>query len=145
MQQPSATPFIPCNPQWVASSSPSNIGAKMHKIGTGRRKLGKNVHMSAVNIVVFPSLSDTTSLSSSPIYSEPSTHPSSETSTLCSLSSSMKSLYPMLQETNVSLNSPRISANLNVKQQQEVIEFSPFIGRKFVLKLVSVWLCFPRQ
>ena len=26
-----------------------------------------------------------------------------------------------------------------------MIQFSPFIGRKLVLKAVSVWLCFPRQ
>ena len=57
-----------------------------------------------------------------------------------------KSLSPMLQRINMSLNSHHISTDLNVKtMQKEVIEFSPYIRRKLVLKLVSVWLCFPRQ
>ena len=47
----------------------------------------------------------------------------------------------MLQKTNISLNIHHISTNLNIKTtQQEVIGFSPFIGRKFVWKPVSVWL-----
>ena len=85
---------------------------------------------------MLPSLSGTTSVSSSPIYSESSIHPLSESSTLCSLSSSMKSLYPMLQKTNISLNSHHICTDLNIKTtQQEVIEFSPFIRRQFVFEI----------
>ena len=49
-----------------------------------------------VNIAVLPSLPDTTSLCTSPIYSESSTHPSSESSPICSLSKSIESTYPML-------------------------------------------------
>ena len=79
-------------------------------------------------------------------FSESSTHSLSESSTLCSLSSSTKSLYPVLQKTNISVTSHRIFADLNVNTTQwEVIDFSPFIRRKFVLKPVSVWLCFSRQ
>ena len=93
------THFVPSNSEWVAFPSPSNIGAKMHR-WDGAGKTYKNVHISTVNTAVLPSLSDTISLSSSPIYSESSAHPSSQSSTLCLLSSSMKSLYPMLQKTN---------------------------------------------
>ena len=106
----------------------------------------KNAHITTVNIAVLPSLSNTTSPSSSPNYSESSAHPPSESSTLCPLSSSMKNIYRMLQKTTISLTSHCIFADLNIKtMQQEVIEFSPFIGRTFILKPVSVWLCFPRQ
>ena len=95
---------------------------------------------------MLPSLSDTIKLSSSPVYSESNTHPSSESTTLCSLSLFMKGIYPKLPKTNISLTSHHIFADLNVKTtQQEEIEFSPVIGRNFVLKPVSVWLCFPIQ
>ena len=113
----------------------------------GQEKNNQYAHISTVNIAVLPSLSDTVPLFFSPVYSESSTHPSSESTTLCS-PSSIKSIYiyPMLQNTNTSLTSHCIFANSNTKtMQQEVIEFSPFIGRKFLLKPVSVWLCFPRQ
>ena len=73
----------------------------------------------------------TVSISCSSAYSKSSAHPLSESSTLCSLSSSMKSVYPMLQKTNSSLTSHHIFTNLNVKTaQKDVIEFSSFIGRK---------------
>ena len=95
---------------------------------------------------MLPLLSDIISLSSSPMYSQSSPHPSSKSSTLCSLSLSMKCLYPTYRKTNFSSTSHRILADLNVKTtQKEVTEFFPFIGRKFVLKPVSVWQCFPRQ
>ena len=111
----------------------------------GQEKNDKNAHISTVNFAVLPSLSDTASLSSSPIYSGSSTHPSSESSTLCSLSSSMKSMYLMLQKTNTALTGHHIFADLMPKQtQQELTEFSPFIRRKFVLKPVSVWLWFSK-
>ena len=91
------------NSEWVASRSPSNIRAERSKVGVGQEKPNKNARISTVNIAVLSSLSDTISLFSSPIYAESSTHPSSESSTLCSLSSSMKSLCPTLQKTNISL------------------------------------------
>ena len=107
----------------------------------GQEKPDKNAYNSTINIAVLPSLSETISLS----YSESSTHPLSESSTSRSLSSSMKSLYPILHSTNISLNNHCIFTNLNVKTtQQKVIEFPPSIGRKFVFKPVSVWLCFQR-
>ena len=90
--------FVPSNSEWVASPGPSNIGAKRSKVWVGQEKPNKNAHILKVNIAVLPSLSDTISLSSSPVYWESSTHPSSESSSLCSLSKSMKSIYPMLQK-----------------------------------------------
>ena len=48
---------------------------------------------------------------------------------------------PNASETNISLTSHHIFAYLNIKTtQKEVMEFCPFIGWKFVLKPVSVWL-----
>ena len=130
------TLFLPSNSEWVASRNPSNVGAKRCKVWTGQEKNNKNAHISTVNIAVLLSLSELTSLSSSSIYSESSTHWSSESSAICSLSSSMKSLYPMLQKTNISLNSHHICTDLNIKTtQQEVIEFSPFIRRQFVFEI----------
>ena len=87
----SLTLFIPNNSEWIASPGPSNTEAKRSKVGLGKEKPGTNTHVSTVNTAVLPSLSDTISLSSSPLYSESNTHPSSESSTLCPLSSSMKS------------------------------------------------------
>ena len=80
------TLFVPSDSEWVASTSPSNIGAERSKVGVGQEKPDQNAHISTVNTAVLPSLSDTVSLSSSPIYSESRTHPSSKSSTLCSLS-----------------------------------------------------------
>ena len=114
----SLTLFIPSNSERVASPSPSNIGAERSKAGVGQEKPDKNAHISTVNITVLPSLSDTVSLSSSPIYSESSTHPSFESSTLCSLSSSMKSIYPMLQKANISVTVRCIFVDSNVKTTQ---------------------------
>ena len=70
------TLFMPSKSEWVASSSPSDIGAKRSKVGVGEEKTDINAHISTVNIAVLPSLFDTVSLSSSPIYSESSTRPS---------------------------------------------------------------------
>ena len=81
----------------------------------GQDKPDKNVRISAVNIAVLPSLSDTISLSSSPVYSESSTDPSIKSSTSYSISSTMKSIYPMLQKTNISLTSHRIFADLKAR------------------------------
>ena len=108
------TLFVPSNLEWVTSPSPSNIGAKRSKVGLGQEKPDINADISTVNIAVLPSLSDTMSLSYSPIYSESSTNPSSESSTSCSLSSFMKSIYPTLQ----TLTSHCIYADLNVKTTQ---------------------------
>ena len=91
---------------------------------------------------MLPSLSDTISLSSSPVYSQPNTHPLSESITLRWLPSSMKSIYPMFQKTNISLTTHHIFTDLNIKMPLEVIGFSPFIGRKFILKPVSVCCVF---
>ena len=64
----------------------------------------------------------TISLSSSQIYSESCTYPSSKSLTLCSMSSSMKRLYQMLQKSNmknhISLTSHHIFADLNVNTMQ---------------------------
>ena len=72
--------------------------AQVTKVWVGQEKTHKNALISTVSIAVLPSLSDTISLSSSPVYSESSIHPSSELSSLCSLSKSMKTIYPMLQK-----------------------------------------------
>ena len=123
------------NSEWVASLGPSNAVAKRNKDGVGQEKQDKNAHISTVNTAVLPSLSDTLSLSPSPIYSESSTHLSSESSTSYLLSSSIKSIFPMLQKINISLTSHHIFTDLNIKaMQQEVIEFFPFVGRKFGFK-----------
>ena len=111
------TLFVPSNSEWVASPSPSNIWAKRRKVGTGQEKHDKDAHISTVNIAVLPSLSDTTSLSSFPVYSESSTHPSSKSSSLCSLSSFMKSPYPRLQKTNIFFNSHRVPPIWTSKQR----------------------------
>ena len=92
------TLFLPSNFEWATSPSPSNIGAKTSTVGMWQEKRYKNAHILTAGISVLPSLSDTTSLSSSPVYSESSTHPPSESSALCRLSSSMKSTYPVLKK-----------------------------------------------
>ena len=81
----------------------------------GQDQPDKNAQIAIVDIAMLPSLSNTMSLSSSPIYSGSSTHPSSKSATFCSLSSATKSLHPMLQNANISLTSLRIFANLNIK------------------------------
>ena len=99
-----------------------------------KEKHDKNADISTVNTAVLPSLSDTISLSCSTVYSESSSHPSSESSTSCSLSTAMKSrfIYPLLQKI-----SRCIFTDMNIKtKQQEVIKLSPFIGRMLVLKPV---------
>ena len=83
---------------------------------------------------MLPSLFDTTSLSSSSIYSESSTHPSSESSALCSLSSSMKSLYPMLQKTNISLTGHGIFCLFDCQHKK--------IGSNRVLSCYRKEVCF---
>ena len=83
---------------------------------------------------MLPLLSDTISLSSSPVYSESNTHPSSEPTTLCLLLSSMKSTYPMLQKTTISLICHCIFPNLNVK--------TTVTGSDRVLSLHQKEVCF---
>ena len=68
--------FVPSNSEWVASSSPSNIGAKRSKVGVGQEKPDESAHILTVNIAVLPSLSDTISFFFSGIYSGSSTHTS---------------------------------------------------------------------
>ena len=80
-----------------------------------QEKSYKNAYILTVNITVLPSLSDTVSLSSSPLYSQSNTQPLSKSTTLSLQSSSMKSLHPMLRKTNISLTSHCIFANLNVE------------------------------
>ena len=109
------TLFVRSNSEWVASPDPSNIGAKMSKVWVGQEKPDNNAHISTVNIAVLPSLSDAISLSSSPVYSESNIHPSSESTTLDLRSSSIKSIYPVLQKTNIALTSHFIFADLNVR------------------------------
>ena len=109
---------IPSNSEWVASPGPRNIGAKRSTVRVEQEKPDKNAHILIVNTAVLPALSDTISLYSSPVYSESSTYPFSKSSTLCLLSSSMKSLYPMLQKTNISLTSHHTFANLNINTMQ---------------------------
>ena len=84
----------------------------------GQEKIDKNAHILTVNIAALPSLSDTISLSFSSVYSESNTHPSSESTTLSSLSSSVKSIYPVLLKTNISLTKHQIFADLNIKTMQ---------------------------
>ena len=90
------TLFVPSNSEWIASPGPSNIGAKRSKIWVGHEKPNKNGHISTVNTAVLPSLSDTTSLSRTPVYPQSSTHPSSKSSSLCLLSKSIENIYPLL-------------------------------------------------
>ena len=112
------TLFVPSNSQCVACPGPSDIGAKRSKVGVGQEKPDKNAHILTVNNAVLPSLSNTSSLSSSPSYSESRAHPSSESSTLCLLSS-MKSIYPVLQKTNnISFTSHHVFPDFNVKTMQ---------------------------
>ena len=96
-QRTSLTLFVPSNSEWVASPGTSNTGAKRSKVWEGQEKNDQNAHRSTVNIAVLPSLTDIVSLSSSPVYSA-STRPSSESSSLCSLSKSIESVYPVLKK-----------------------------------------------
>ena len=66
----SLTLFVPTNSEWVASPGPSNIGLRGAKFGYSSKKTDKNAHTLIVNIAVLQSVSDTISLSSSPVYSE---------------------------------------------------------------------------
>ena len=85
----------------------------------GQEQPDKNAHILTVNTAVLLSLSNTTSLSSSSIYSESRAHPTSESSTLCLLSSSMKSkIDPILQKNNICFTSHRIFADLIIKTMQ---------------------------
>ena len=101
-------------------------------------------HISTVNTAVLPSLSDTVH-SPLPQFIQnqaPIHHPNHLLYACCH---HQWKDYPMLHK-NISLFSHCIFADLNAKTtQQEVTESSPFIGRKFIFKPVSVWLCFPRQ
>ena len=87
-------------------------------MGQEKKQQHTNAHISTVNIAALSLLSDTTSLSSSSVYSASSIHPSSESLVLSLQSSSRKSIYPMLQETKISLTSHRIFADLNVETTQ---------------------------
>ena len=89
---------IPSNSEWVASPGPRNIGAKRSTVRVEQEKPDKNAHILIVNTAVLPALSDTISLSFSQVYSEPSTHPMSKSSTLCLLLKSIESIYPVLQK-----------------------------------------------
>ena len=81
----------------------------------------------------------------SQIYSESSTHPSPKAPTLCSQSSSIKSLQPVLQKTNISLTNHRIFGWLEHQHNAQAVIRVLFIRRKFIFKPISVWLCSPRQ
>ena len=78
------TLFEVSNSESVASPSPGDIGAKRSRVGVGQEKHGKNAHISTVNLTLqccqhsLPQIS----LSSSPVYSESSSHPLTESSTL---------------------------------------------------------------
>ena len=74
----------------------------------------------------------TVSLSSSPVYSESSTHPLSNASTLCSLSPSIKSLSPALWKSNISLTNHCVLAGW---------EFSPFIWNQAPIHRPTLQLC----
>ena len=87
------TLFIPSSSESVAFPGPSNIGATRSKVGLGQDKPDRNAHISTVNIAVLPSLADTVSLPSLPVYSELNTHLSLESTTLSLQSSAMKSIY----------------------------------------------------
>ena len=87
-------------------------------MGQEKKQQHTNAHISTVNIAALSLLSDTTSLSSSSVYSASSIHPSSESLALSLQSSSRKSIYSMLQETKISLTSHRMFADLNVETTQ---------------------------
>ena len=108
----------------------------------GQEKPDKIAHILTVNNAVLSSLSDTDSLPSSPVYSESSTRLSSESSTLCSLSSSMKSIYPLLQKTNIYLTNRSIFAPILMQKQRNRKRQSslPLSDQSFFLKLAEVWL-----
>ena len=74
----------------------------------------------------------TVSLSSSPVYSESSTHPLSSASTLCSLSPTIKSLSPALWKSNISLTNHCVLAGW---------EFSPFIWNQAPIHRPTLQLC----
>ena len=121
------------------------IGAKRNKVWVEHEKPDKNPHISTVNTAVLPSLSDPTSLSRTPVYFRIK-QPSIIRVIIFMLPIKIHRKYKQSAlETNIFLMSHHIFADLNVKTQQEVIEFFPFIARKFILKPVSVWLCSPRQ
>ena len=126
--------FVLSNSEWVASPSLSNIGAKRRKAGVGQEKPDKNADVSTVNAAMLPSLSDTISLHSFPIYSKWSIHPSSKSSTLCSLLSSMKSMYPMLQKNKYFFDEPSYFRRFEHQNNA--------IGNNRVLSLHRMEVCF---
>lgn len=109
-----ATLLAPSNSERVASPSPSNIGVKKSKVRVEQEKQTTKLLRLWQLTLQCCHHSDTISLSSSQTYSEFSTHPSSEALPLCSLSSSTKYSYPMLQKTNIYFTNHCIVANRNV-------------------------------
>ena len=109
--------FVPSNSEWVTSPGPSNTGAKRSKVWVGHEEPDKNAHISTVNTAVLPSLSDTISPFRIPVYSDqaPIHHPSHH---LYAGYQNHRKYIPSALETNISLTSHRIFANLNIKTMQ---------------------------
>ena len=147
---------IPSNSEWVVPLAQVILGLWEPKLGWGRKKTDKNAHILTVNTAVLPSLSDTISLSSAPIYSESSIHPSSGVINFMlpviihekSKSNASENLsffdYPSyLHQFQHQHNAiPFIGRKCQFQHHHNAI---PFIGRKCILKLVSVCLCFQRS
>ena len=111
------TLFMPSKSEWVASSSPSDIGAKRSKVGMGQEKLYKNAHILTVNISVLPSVSVTISLFLPSLFR--TKHPSIVRVINFMLAIIIHEKYILIaSETNISLTSHHIFADLNVKTMQ---------------------------
>ena len=108
------TLFIPSNTEWVTSPSPSNVVAKMSRVGVGQEKPDKKTFQKLTLQCCHHS--DTISLSSSLIYSESSTHPLSHHLYACC--HPWKEYIQCFRETNVSVISNCIFADLSVKTTQ---------------------------
>ena len=139
--------FVPNNSEWVASPSPSNIRLRGAKLGWGRKNLIKILTFQQLRSQCFQHFL-TQCHSPPPKFIQnqaPIHHPSHQLYAHCL--HWWKKVYPMLQKTKISLmTSHCIFVDFNIKTtQQEVMERSPFIVRKYVLKPVSVWLYFPKQ
>ena len=111
------TIFVTINSEWVTSPGQSNIGTKRSKVWVQQEKPSKNAHILAVNIAVLPSLSDTFTLRLSSLFKIK--HPSIVWVIIFMLAIKIHQKYvPNASETNISLTSHGIFADLNIKKMQ---------------------------